>query len=59
MSTRIVGVICDVNRILQSEDAQFHAADTKPSIGVQPNYPHTRYVGLCPTNNGSTKSVWA
>ena len=35
-----------------------HVADTKPSIGVQPNYPHTRYVGLCPTNNGSTKSVW-
>ena len=43
--------ICDVNRIYCNlvGAARFHATDTKLGISVQPNYPHTRYVGLHPT----------
>ena len=45
--------ICNVNRIIYCNligTTWFHADDTKLGIGVQPNYPQMRYVGLCPTN---------
>ena len=44
--------ICDVNRIYCNlvGAARFYAADTKLGISVQPNYPHTQYVGLRPTS---------
>ena len=49
-STRIRGQFVIVNRIYMYCNlvgtARFHATDTKLGISVQPNYPHTRYVGL-------------